>query len=203
MGVFKPIVPLNCISFKVDDSGVHHGILRCQYPSPAVGWYNGQGLRLKDWLRVAIDVSNGFGRDRVWMQQVVLKVVQQNFTAKRVLLMLLFGAVVEAVRGGLMTEVWGWEGRFKVAVGGSNRFGKVRWLRKIRIGGRFSSSGGPLFGLRFWLRKSKKGYNDCVLRLEGCPKDNVGGNNNFDKDQIWVQQKTLKGSVADFCVDRL
>ncbi|RWW70079.1 hypothetical protein BHE74_00022271 [Ensete ventricosum] len=29
MGVFKPIVLLNCISFEVDDSGVHHGILRC------------------------------------------------------------------------------------------------------------------------------------------------------------------------------
>ncbi|RWW51310.1 hypothetical protein BHE74_00042447 [Ensete ventricosum] len=28
LGVFKPIVPLNCISFEVDDSDVHHGSLR-------------------------------------------------------------------------------------------------------------------------------------------------------------------------------
>ncbi|RZR77299.1 hypothetical protein BHM03_00002317 [Ensete ventricosum] len=29
MVVFKPIIPSYSISFKVDDSGVHHGILRC------------------------------------------------------------------------------------------------------------------------------------------------------------------------------
>ncbi|RWW48644.1 hypothetical protein BHE74_00045265 [Ensete ventricosum] len=29
LGVFKPIVPSNCISFEVDDSGVYHGSLRC------------------------------------------------------------------------------------------------------------------------------------------------------------------------------
>ncbi|RZS03329.1 hypothetical protein BHM03_00033498 [Ensete ventricosum] len=53
--------------------------LRCQYPSLVV--------RLKEWVKVAVDDSNGFGRNWVWMQQVVPKVVQQKFSAKRVLLL--------------------------------------------------------------------------------------------------------------------
>ncbi|RWW77228.1 hypothetical protein BHE74_00014622 [Ensete ventricosum] len=46
---------------------------------------------------------------------------------------------------GLGLEAW-----LRVAVDGSNRFGRVRWLRKIRIGGRFGGYGRPLFGLQFW-----------------------------------------------------
>ncbi|RRT61334.1 hypothetical protein B296_00012755 [Ensete ventricosum] len=126
MGVFKLIVAPNCISFEVDDSGVHYGILRCfdnsgsnvrrtkSIPSglllPIEGsppscvlllllgqWYelvgglmakrggglsiDGyslrlKGLRLEEWFWVAADDNNGFGGDRVWTQQVVLKVVQ-------------------------------------------------------------------------------------------------------------------------------
>ncbi|RRT42623.1 hypothetical protein B296_00027674 [Ensete ventricosum] len=48
MGVCKPIVPLNCISFEVDDSGVHHGILRCLILK--IG-YDGYILRLGRWLK--------------------------------------------------------------------------------------------------------------------------------------------------------
>ncbi|RRT40390.1 hypothetical protein B296_00035031 [Ensete ventricosum] len=33
--------------------------------------------------------------------------------------------------------------------------------------------------------------------------DNVGGSNNFGKDQIWVQQKTSKRSATEFFYDRL
>ncbi|RRT64999.1 hypothetical protein B296_00015188 [Ensete ventricosum] len=32
----------------------------------------------------------------------------------------------------------------------------------------------------------KIGYADYILRLERCPKDDVGGSNNFGKDQIWI-----------------
>ncbi|RRT62451.1 hypothetical protein B296_00002326 [Ensete ventricosum] len=66
------------------------------------------------------------------------------------LLVLQFEGVVEVGKdfGGSGLRL----GRFRFAVGGSNRFGKVRWRWKIRIDKRFGGYGRPLFGLRFWLR---------------------------------------------------
>ncbi|RRT72248.1 hypothetical protein B296_00014926 [Ensete ventricosum] len=92
--------------------------------SPVVGSYRGSdggGLRLQGWFRIAVDDSNGFGRDWVWMQQVVPKVVQQNFFVKG-------GAVDAAVWGcciavrGFGDRGLGLEGWLRVAVDGDNRF---------------------------------------------------------------------------------
>ncbi|RRT83382.1 hypothetical protein B296_00010068 [Ensete ventricosum] len=61
-GAFKPIVPLNRISFEVADCGVHHGILLPLLFGIAevlYKGYDGEVLGLESWLRVAIDGSNG------------------------------------------------------------------------------------------------------------------------------------------------
>ncbi|RRT38637.1 hypothetical protein B296_00014651 [Ensete ventricosum] len=72
------------------------------------------------------------------------------------------------LEGWLRVVVYGnnrFEGRFRVDVGGSNWFSKVRWLRKIKIGGWFDGPRRPLFGLRFWLWILEIGYDSCILRL--------------------------------------
>ncbi|RRT81006.1 hypothetical protein B296_00009354 [Ensete ventricosum] len=46
-------------------------------------------------------------------------------------------------------------------------------------------------------------YNGYILRLMGCLRVDLAGSKNLSKDRVWLQQKTPKGSVVQFYIDRL
>ncbi|RZR94565.1 hypothetical protein BHM03_00023271, partial [Ensete ventricosum] len=90
--VFKPIVPSYSISFKVDDSGVHHGILRCLVMTEVTLGTRNPSRRVS------------FFPSREVHPHTSAEGSVAKFSAKRVLLMLLFGAIAETVTVGATLE---------------------------------------------------------------------------------------------------
>ncbi|RWW69622.1 hypothetical protein BHE74_00022763 [Ensete ventricosum] len=73
---------------------------------------------------------------------------------------------------GLGLERW-----LRVAIDGSNRFDRVRWLRKIRI---------------------KIGYDSYVLRLERCPKDYVISGSKIGRVSVGCEKKNNKRRAGEY-----
>ncbi|RRT74701.1 hypothetical protein B296_00019847 [Ensete ventricosum] len=119
MVVLKPIIPSYNISFKMDDSGVHHGILRCLVMTEVTFGARNLSRRVSFPSREVLP--------HAWLRYIIVpKVVQQNFSAKRALSMLLFRAVAE-LQGRFYDRGLGLEGCLRVVVDGSNWFGRDWW----------------------------------------------------------------------------
>ncbi|RWV90761.1 hypothetical protein GW17_00047010, partial [Ensete ventricosum] len=89
---------------------------------------------------------------------------------------------------GMKRLVLGLEGWLRVAVDGSNRFGRDLWPWKIRSVVEGCGYDGPLFWVTILdaVRVMEIVYDGSILRLEGCPKDNMVGGSKIGRAlRIW------------------
>ncbi|RRT50444.1 hypothetical protein B296_00021204 [Ensete ventricosum] len=97
--------------------------------------------------------------------------------------------------GGFGDKGFGLEGWLRVAVDGSNRFGRDWWPRKIRSVVEGCGCDRSLFWAAVLgaVRVMKIGYDGCVLRLEGCPKDVAVGGSKMVR--VWWVERRKKTKI--------
>ncbi|RWV86402.1 hypothetical protein GW17_00051706, partial [Ensete ventricosum] len=99
--------------------------------------------------------------------------------------------------GGFGDKGFGLEGWLRVAVDGSNWFGRDWWPRKIRSVVEGCGCDRSLFWAAVLgaVRVMEIGYDGCVLRLEGCPKDIAVGGSKMVR--VWWVERRKKTKLIE------